>query len=200
MNKMMILPAVLVFLTFTSAQAWAQQSEKAARFSNTGIKASIGTATFDMLDERGLQEGEGGALRLGYGFTSRFSLWLTLLGSKHARVNSDVKNVEFSGLELNIEHKFQNDSRLQPYGRVGVGVYGLREENAASTLTGAGLSIGLGADYFLSRHFGIGAELTYKKLDYLQQTQEQGGGEFVSDISPNLNGDTVGFLLSLTIE
>ncbi len=200
MNKTMIVFAMFALLALAHSRVWAQQPPNAPRFSNTGVKASVSTASFDMLDERGLQEGEGGALSLGYGFTQRFSLWLTLLGSKHARVNSDVKNVDFAGLELNLEHKFQSDSRLQPYGRVGVGVYGLQQENASSSLTGAGLSIGLGADYFLSRHFGIGAELTYKKLDYLQQTEKRGGGEFVSDISPNLNGDTVGFLLSLTIE
>ena len=50
------------------------------------------------------------------------------------------------------------------------------------------------------RHFGIGAELMYKKLDYFEQSEDVGRGDLVTDLDPNLNGDTLGFMLTLTIQ
>ncbi len=183
------------------ASATAQEATKQTpRFSNTGLKVSIGTTSLSMIDERKIQEGEGGVLSLGYGFSDRFSLWLSVLGSQHPQLNNEEKNTEFGGIELNIQHKFQSNSRLQPYGKVGVGLYGLGEKDSGIQLVGGGVNIGIGVDYFFSRHFGIGAETTYKKLDYVQQIISSANGEIVRDLSPNLNGDAVAFSLSLTIQ
>lgn len=190
----------MVLLSMTSLCLYAQEEEPKSRFSHTGLKAAIASASFDMISERGLDEGTGGALSLGYGFTDRFSLWVTLLGSEHPGKNSDNLMTEFSGIELNIQHKFETESRFQPYGMLGFGLYALAPEVSEATLVGAGINLGVGLDFFFSRHFGIGAELMFKKLDYFGQSVETESGELFTALDPNLNGDTVGFMLSFTIQ
>jgi len=183
-----------------SFSVYAQEKSLASRFSHKGFKAAISSASFEMIDERELGEGEGGALSLGYGFTDRFSMWLTFLGSEHISVNGEGLLTEFGGVELNLQQKFEIESRLQPYGKVGFGVYALREQNSDFAMIGAGLNVALGVDYLFSKHFGVGAEFMFKKLDYYSEMQETEQGDLFTDLNPVLNGDTVGFMLTLTIQ
>jgi hypothetical protein len=176
------------------------QETEPSRFSHKGIKAMIGTGSFQVTSERNLEEGEGGCVGLGYGFTDRSTFWLTLTGAQHPQTDSTARNVDFGGLELNIQHRFETRSRLQSYGKVGLGVYGLGEKDADVSLIGAGINLGLGLDFFFARHFGVGLEVTYKKLDYFKQSTKTPAGDLVSDIRPQLNGDTVGLLLTFTIQ
>jgi hypothetical protein len=83
---------------------------------------------------------------------------------------------------------------------MGLGVYSLQESGADVAFVGTGLNLGLGVDYFFSRHFGIGAEFVYKKLDFVARSEETDDGNLVTDLNPNLNGDTTGFFLTLTIQ
>ncbi|MFQ5637167.1 MAG: outer membrane beta-barrel protein [bacterium] len=190
---------VMVFCALL-ANVNAQEQKQKSRFSHQGIKASIGSASFDMISERGLAEGEGGMLSLGYGFSDRFSLWLTLLGSEHPEENVDSSITDFSGIELNGQHRFETRSRWQPYAKVGVGLYGLESRGSNETLIGAGLNMGLGLDFFFGKHFGVGAEASYKKIDYFSKSVQTESGELIQELHPNLNGDTVGFMLTLTIQ
>ncbi len=183
-----------------SFAVFAQEKTPASRFSHKGLKAAISSASIEMITERGLNEGEGGALSLGYGFTNRFSMWLTLLGSEHTSVNDGELLTEFGGIELNLQHKFEIESRLQPYGKVGFGVYGLHEQNSDIAIVGAGLNVAVGVDYLFSKHFGVGAEFSFKKLDYYSQRQETEQGEYFTDLNPDLNGDAAGFMLTLMIQ
>jgi len=180
--------------------AWAQQVKNEPRFSSKGLKVAVSSLSIGMTSERNLEDGEGGALGLGYGFTDRFSLWLTLLGSEH---NSDLPSapkMDFGGLELSIQHKFETGSRWQPYGRIGGGVYSLKDKSTDVELVGAGLTVGLGVDFFFSKHVGVGAELSFKKLDYFEESTPKPGGDFIRELSPDLNGDAGAFMLTLTIE
>ena len=127
-------------------------------------------------------------------------MWLTLLGSEHTQVNGGELITEFGGIELNLQHKFEIESRLQPYGKVGFGVYGLQEQNSDIAIIGAGLNMAIGMDYLFSKHFGVGAEFTFKKLDYYKKRQETEQGEFFTDLNPDLNGDAAGFMLTLIIQ
>ena len=83
---------------------------------------------------------------------------------------------------------------------VGFGLYGLEARESNETLIGAGLNIGLGLDFFFARHVGVGAELSYKKIDYFSKSLHTESGELIRDLDPNLNGDTIGFMLTLTIQ
>lgn len=189
-----------MIFTMLIAPVYAQEEKRESRFSHKGLKGSIGSASFHMISERGLEEGDGGVLSIGYGFSDRFSLWLSLLGSEHSLIQAGGLQTDFGALELNIQHKFEIESRWQPYGKVGVGLYGLEEATSNVTLIGTGLNLGIGIDYFFSKHFGVGAEFMVKKLDYVKQSVETDGGDLVSDLNPNLNGDTVGFMITLMIQ
>ena len=192
---------ILVFVLMVMIQniVIAQDSNNRPGFSNKGIKAALGSGSTDVISERGLEAGAGGALSLGYGFTDNFSLWLSLVGSKHKQTGSDV-NLEFGGMEINLQQKFNAHSAWQPYSKVGFGLYGLEEKNSDNSLIGAGINLGLGIDYFFSKHIGVGAEFTYKKLDYFAQSRKTEEGDLITDIYPNLNGDTTGFMLTLTVQ
>ena len=196
-----IMYTMILAVVFCSAvNLYAQEQKQKSRFSHKGLKGAIGTASFDMISERGLEEGEGGTLSLGYGFSDRFSIWATLLGAEHPVGNRDSTITEFSGIELNIQHRFETRSRWQPYGKLGFGIYGLEQRDSNVSLVGAGINVGLGLDFFFAKHFGVGAELFYKKIDYFQQSVQTETGELLTDLDPNLNGDTVGFMLMFTIQ
>ncbi len=190
---------ILMLLFVLANVIQAQEEKKGPRFSNKGIKFSIGSNNQKMISERGLDEGEGGSISLGYGFNDNFSMWLSAVGSEHLIKNTEIKT-EFGGLELNLQHKFNPDESWQPYTKLGVGVYNLQEKNSDISLVGAGISIGLGFDYFFSSHFGVGAELSLKKLDYFAQQVKTANGEHVTDIKPHLNGDTSAFMIHLVIQ
>ncbi|MFQ5677499.1 MAG: outer membrane beta-barrel protein [bacterium] len=198
--KLLSILMVMFFWSLSSVLIYAQGNSSASRFSHKGLKAALGSASFEMLKERGLRDGEGGMLSVGYGFSDRFSLWLTLVGSEHASFNSEQLDTDFGGVELNLQHKFEIESRFQPYGKLGFGVYALSEKTSELAFVGAGLNVALGADFFFSKHFGVGAELMYKKLDYYSEKIETPDGNLFRDLDPILNGDTVGFMLTFTIQ
>jgi opacity protein-like surface antigen len=102
------------------------------------------------------------------------------------------------GLELSMQYKLRPNSRLQPYGKIGVGVYGLEDLNTKVEKIGGGYNFALGVDYFFSRHFGLGAELMFKSLNY---TRERVGhkNEF-KDLPNSIDGDAVGYMVTLTVQ
>ncbi len=189
---------VIMVLGFGTQLLIAQEEKPKSRFSHKGLKAAIGLGSFEATSDRGLNEGDGGFLSLGYGITDRFSLWLTALGAEHPGKTPNRMLVDFGGVELNLQHKFATRARLQPYGKVGVGVYGLQAQGSDTVLVGTGFNIGVGTDFFLSRHFGIGAEIMFKSLDYSRRSVDD--GETFSDLRPQTDGDTVGFMITSTIQ
>ncbi len=192
---------ISVVLLNLAADVRAQDKKAVPEFSARGLKVSIATAAFDMISERDLEEGEGGLVSLGYGMSDKSSIWLAIGGTEHRSGNEDAGTAtQFGLVELQLEHKFSAAERFQPYGKVGLGVYSLEPGDSRDGLLGLGMSIGVGVDYFWSKHFGIGAEVTVKKLDYIKRSQDVQGGELVTDLQPNLNGDTAGFLLRLVIQ
>lgn len=193
-----ILALVNMILVLGVISLFSQEEKPESRFSHKGLKAALGLGTFEATSDRGLSEGDGGFISLGYDITNRFSLWLTALGAEHPRKTSNTILVEFGGLELNLQHKFATKSRLQPYGKVGVGVYGLQNQGSDTVIVGAGVNLGIGTDLFFCKHFGIGAELMFKSLDYsLQYVEDE---DNFSEIKPQLDGDTVGFMITFTVQ
>ena len=193
-----ILVLAKLVLAIGAFSVFAQDDKPSSRFSHKGLKAAIGVGSFEATSDRGLNEGGGGSLSLGYGFTDRFSLWITVLGVEHPRKTSNTLLTDFAGLELNLQHKFATQSRLQPYGKVGVGLYGLQDQGSDTVLAGTSFTLAVGADFFFLRHFGIGAELIFKSLDYSFRSVDD--GENFSEIQPQLDGDTVGFMFTFTIQ
>lgn len=193
-----MLVLINLMIVFGANSLISQEEKAESRYSHKGLKVAVGLGTFEATSDRGLSEGEGGFLSLGYGISDRFSLWLTALGAEHPRETANTMLVDFAGLELNLQHKFATRSCLQPYGVIGVGVYGLEDQFSDTVLVGAGFNMALGTDFFFSGHFGIGAELMFKSLDYSYRSVDD--GETFLDLRPQADGDSVGFMITFTIQ
>jgi opacity protein-like surface antigen len=199
-----VLLTVHLLIVFGCLQAWAQDQPSqspanSSRFSHKGLKGAIAFGSIDSEFGEKFDDGGGGLLGIGYGFDDRFTLWLTLLGAEHPS-NAVHNKSHFGGIELNLQYRFFHQSRLQPYGKVGAGLYGFEEDGTNTTFAGSGFAIGVGVDWFLSRHFAIGAELMFKELDYSTMIERGDGPDVTTELRPKLDGDAAAFMLGLTIQ
>lgn len=190
---------IILFLLLSTA-VFAQQEKQKPRFSHRGLKAALAVGGFENEFGQTFEDGEGGSLSLGYGIDDHFSLWLGVVAAEHPAQQNRSNVTHFAGGEVDLQYKFITDSRWQPYGKVGVGIYGIAEENSNLTFVGTGFAAALGLDYFFSRHFGIGAELQFKELDYSRRIENTPEGELDTELRPQLDGQTTGFLITLTIQ
>lgn len=135
--------------------------------------------------------GGGIGLILGYGFTPGLSLEIDWNATVHTATVPGGGTPSDAGLGafiLALKYNFLSDQPLQPFLRAGVGGYAftLKDPRGDFKLTGSGLDVGLGADYYVSPHFSIGAGLSrrlikYNKVEFL-------GPE--TNLRPKLKGDT----------
>ena len=79
-----------------------------------------------------------------------------------------------------LQYKFRPASKLQPYEKIGIGAYALQEKGTDPTFLGGGFNFAVGAYYFFSRHFGIGAEFIFKDIEYSKQSRTVYGDEIVT--------------------
>ncbi len=198
MKRQLLSSIILISVVMLYSHSLFAQSK--TRFSHKGIKVALGAGNFDMPSSTTPEEHEAGMLSLGYGFSDRSTLWLTLIGADNESRSATQMMTEFGGIELAYQYKFMPESKFQPYGKIGVGAYALQENGTDPTLIGGGFNFAFGADYFFSRHFGIGAEFNFKDIEYSIESRTVNGDEIVSDLSPHLNRDSRAFLITLTIQ
>lgn len=191
---------LLILLILVSTSVFGQEEKQESPFSHRGLKAAIGLGGFENEFGQTFEDGDGRILNLGYGIDDRFSLWLGAVLAEHPPQHDRVETTYFAGGEVDLQYKFITDSPWQPYGKVGVGIYAIQEDNSGLTFVGSGFTAALGLDYFFSRHFGIGAELQFKELDYSHRIENTPEGEQDTELRPQLDGQTTGFLITLTIQ
>lgn len=166
-----------------------------------GLKAAFGFGSLEPSNPQGLQEGDAGFLALGYGADPHATFWLTAIGSEH-RQNLDHYDrtglSDLGGLELSLQYSFERKSKFRPYGRIGVGAYSAEEVKTKDALTGHGLRLGLGADYFLSRHCAVGLEWIGRSAHYSRERLGE-DGEF-QELPHNLDADASGVIFAVTIQ
>ena len=189
-----------LLLVFSFSALFGQEDKPKSRFSHRGIKIAFGAGSFENEFGDKLEDGGAGSLNLGYGFDDKFTLWLGLLGVEHPENSVNREATDFGGAELNLQYKLLPQSRVQPYGKLGVGFYGIGEQNSNVTFLGGGFALAVGADWFFWRHFGIGAELQYKNIDYSKERREILGKTVETDLNPRLDGKSVGLMFILTIQ
>ena len=198
MKRQLLQGIILISALMLYGQSLSAKSKP--RFSHKGIKAALGFGNVDMPSSTTSGDGGAGMLSLGYGFSERSTLWLSLIGTDTDSRSATRIVTEFGGIELAYQYKFRPESKLQPYGKIGIGGYALQENGMDPTFWGGGFNFAIGADYFFSRHFGIGAELNFKDIEYFSQSRTVNGNEIVSDLRPHLNRDSRAFLITLTIQ
>lgn len=189
----------IILISFIMLYGHSLHAQTKPQFSHKGVKAALGFGNFDTPSGRSGEDGAG-MLSLGYGFSDRSTLWLTLTGTDNEANSATRIMTEFGGIELVYQYKFMPESKFQPYGKIGLGGYALQENGVDPTFLGGGFNFAIGADYFFSRHFGIGAELNFKDIEYVSQSRTVNGEEIVSDLRPHLNRDSRAFLITLTIQ
>lgn len=195
----LVLLNVMLFLYGDSRAQDQPAQPQPSRFSHKGIKGAIGGGTFESKFGGSFDDGGAGMLSLGYGFDDRFTLWATLLGVEHPG-NAVRAVANFGGIELNVQYRLLPQSRIQPFGKVGVGIYGFEEKGSNITFLGSGFALGLGVDWFFSRHFGIGAELMFKEIDYSEMVQKMADRKITTELNPQRDGDAAGLMITLTIQ
>ncbi len=202
MNKKLIVGFVLfnLAMVINFASLFAHEKKPASRFSHKGLKGAISFGSFENEFGAKYKDGEAGALSLGYGFDDNFTLWLSGFGVEHPQNTVNLSKTEFAGLEVNLQYKFISQSRLQPYGKIGVGYYGIGVHGTNVVYMGTGFALAGGADFFLTKHFGVGIELLFKNIDYSKESRKINGKDVVSDINPKLDGKSAGLMLTITLQ
>jgi len=198
MKRQLLQGIILISALMLYGQSLSAQSKP--RFSHKGIKAALGFGNVNMPSSANSGDDGAGMLSLGYGFSDRSTLWLSLIGTDNEARSATQIMTKFGGVELAYQYKFRPESKLQPYGKIGIGGYALQENGTDPTLIGGGFNFAFGADYFFSRHFGIGAEFNFKDIEYSIESRTVNGEEIVSDLRQHLNRDARAFLITLTIQ
>jgi hypothetical protein len=112
-------------------------------------------------------DGGGVEFHAGYQFNKVFALELSLGGTRHDTSDPNIDG-RFGFAQILALYRFVPGNPFRPYIKGGLGGCGLRLESgdASTTISGGGLVLGGGFDYFFSRHFSLGADLTHNIVQY----------------------------------
>ncbi len=198
--KAKILFAVLVsgmVCLNANAKLFAQDTTE-KKISNVGLKLNLGLGSQDFTASQDLEQGGAASLSLGYGVSQRVSLWLGISGSTHDRETDQELESSLASLELGVQYKLRPGKQFQPYGKLGLGGFFLNTEKTQTTLSGGGVTWGVGAEYRLVRFLSVGAEFFWKDFDYSRQRVGE-NSEFYELAQP-VQGNSRGFMLNFTLQ
>ncbi|MCK5406895.1 MAG: porin family protein [Candidatus Krumholzibacteria bacterium] len=165
--------AVLIITTLALAlpvtKAHAQKEDRSRGF-YLGIKF-IGSSLH--VDEDGESDffvkDDGGGIQFhaGYSFNRVFSLELAFGGANHETSVQSI-DADFGLFQLCVHYRFSPGRAFRPYIKGGLGGYGLvlKDNNKSVRIDGGGVPIGGGFDYFFSKHFSLGVDLTHNIISY----------------------------------
>ncbi len=112
-------------------------------------------------------DGGGVEFHAGYQFNKVFALELALGGSGHDTSDPNI-DAGFVFIQILALYRFAPAHPFRPYIKGGLGGCGLRLESGdlSATANGGGLVLGGGFDYFFTRHFSLGLDLTHNIVNY----------------------------------
>jgi hypothetical protein len=191
-SKMFVVPLLAVILF---SAGWCSKAESAEGSHPTGLYLGADfVANIPEGDLRGdfqkIDPGIGLDLKIGYIFPIHVALELELGGTGHKvdGVDEEDAGIGFFGVNLRF-FPFQfsfADHPLYPYLRVGVARYGLGIDNLSNglgqradlKLTGKGLDIGFGLDFYLAPNVSLEGGVTqrfvrYDDIDFLGSSLSQ---------------------------
>lgn len=150
------------------------------------------TSGIDTILVPDIDPGNGFGLRVGYVLPTNFSIEVGLTHTKHdATWLFFPLDVEHNELSVDIKYSFGGDeSKLRPYLRGGLSAHNLNVErgtNLTSTaeLSGAGLNLGGGVDYYITPKLSFDTALTMKFVKY----DEAEGGSSEGELDPAVDGN-----------
>ena len=112
-------------------------------------------------------DGGGVLLRAGYSFNPVFSLELDAGGANH-NTSDPAIDATFATFQILLHYRLSPGRAFRPYIKGGVGGYALtlNDNTAEVRIDGSGVPVGGGFDYFFSRHFSLGVDLTHNVIQY----------------------------------
>lgn len=193
--------ALVVALAGSALAADLVPGSNASRFSPLGFKGSIGLGSMEPSDHQQLESGDAGFMALGYGVDPNVTLWLTAFGSGHEQIGTPAAEKRMSdagGLEVSLQYSFGTHRALQPYGRIGIGAYSVEDRKTHDAMMGGGIRVGIGADYFFSRHCGVGLELVARGVEYSEHRLGK-DGDF-EDLPRKISANSGGVVFTFTVQ
>ncbi len=176
-----------LFCLFATAAATAQE------YTPRGFSGSLGLLrsgiTFDEIDGNGdaSESGFGGALGLEYGFNDLISIFLSADGA-------DMDGASLAHVELGARLHLRADERIFPFAQValaGLGLEGDDEElDDDITLSGGGLSLGVGVKYFFSPRLALNIQGAYATGEF---TDIEAGNVSLKDLDLDVTTTRFGF-------
>jgi outer membrane protein len=198
----------LSLLAFAFAGAFAASAASAQNFT-----ATLGFQNTDPASDNGTLAGADASVNddwsltgsLAYGINDNFSveLWSGLANFEHD-VSIDglgtVASVEHRPTTLSLNYQFLPEASFRPFVGIGYGWISVSGEESKGALAGLGisgsnangLSLTVGADYYVNENFFLRADL--RKLDFdTDVTVETLGGVGTAEVDPLVYGISAGF-------
>ncbi len=197
-SKTLLAALALGVFCLGAAEKISAQDNAEKKISNVGLKLNFGLGSQDFTAAQDLERGEAASLSLGYGVSQRVSLWLGVSGSSHSRETQQELESSLASLDLGVQYKLRPGKKLQPYGKLGLGAFFLNTEKTQVTLSGGGVTWGVGAEYRLVRFLSVGAEFFWKDFDYSEQ--RVGDNSAFNKLAQPLPGNSRGFMLNFTLQ
>jgi hypothetical protein len=197
-SKMILLVAALSAPWLSEAGPVAGKDSSNYKYSNIGLKLTLGLGTRDVSSSQDLERGDAASLSLGYGVSQHVTLWLGMNKSEHGHETEPDRKSDIVGIDLGVQYKLRPNQRLRPYGTFGIGTVFLGSEGE-KVLNGGGVMWALGAEYYLVRFLSVGAEFFWKDMQYTKQGENGVEGDFIKLERP-INADTRGFLINFTLQ
>ncbi len=189
---------VCAFLVMNSYCAIGQDSLTESVYAHRGLKTGLSLGATNPTSQKELDGGGGGMISLGYGFTEDISVWAAVSWADLSDDGIIDTEPVLAGLELFFKYSFLPSSRIQPFGRIGIGGYELEEDKTDNALSGYGFNLTVGADYFFSRHFGFGVEMHYKNITYVEERIGKNGN--FNDLQNHIDGNVVGGVATFVMQ
>jgi len=80
---------------------------------------------------------------------------------------------------------FNSESRWDPYGLIGVGVYAVSEgtQPGGTTAVGIGANLGLGVDFYVTENLSVGGKAVYRSIALIDSTSGANNGTSIFPFS-----------------
>lgn len=139
----------------------------------------------------------------GYGINDQWSIELNLMSSGHRGAWGGLRrDVNYSSFSVNGKYNFLSSGMTQPYLLFGISGNALRIKDGAqniytretgdATLSGPGVSFGVGIDQYLTQQVSLNLGAMYRYVEYTDAS----GVDHNGSIDDRLNGSGFSFLLT----
>ena len=190
---------ILVILLATFVTGSALAVENPWMIGIDGVGNNIGEDD-DLVSPLVDEEGDGGALQVGYLFSPNFQVRFYGSGATHKTDNPDVE-ILFSGALIEVVYLFNAGQRFRPYVFGGLGGFVAESQQGGFTYEteGSGASFGGGLHYFLNSYVSVHSSARFEAVNWetLRVTLDTGVGTIGAVAPAEASGGAAKFTLGL---